>query len=209
MEITTCLIIEEPLCLIGLWLMVVTVEVSLSGNGMVSSTSRRRVNSACSGWLEGLLDGAVSKWAATSAPAALVANPILRKTQRVLRHHIQTFALLAPSLANRPTCLAELVEQEPSLLGAFDAAGQGLGSVYFDHLGRPYVWQCPIPASVQSRLVSADNPNGTVTNSDTEHAAQIGQADVMACNHDITYATIVNGTDNTPANARITQARIA
>ena len=78
MEITTCLIIEEPSCLIGLWLMVVTVEVSLSGNGMVSS--RRRVNSACSGWLEGLLERC-QNGQQSSAPATLVANSVLHNLQ--------------------------------------------------------------------------------------------------------------------------------
>ena len=73
---------KEPLCLIGLLLMGVAVEVSLSCNSMVSS--RRRVNSACSGgWLVVCWTECCQNGRQSSAQAALVANPILRKTQGV------------------------------------------------------------------------------------------------------------------------------
>lgn len=44
-----------------------------------------------------------------------------------LRHHLTTFASLAASLCHRPTHLAELVPQDPSLAGATDAAKPGMG----------------------------------------------------------------------------------
>jgi hypothetical protein len=131
------------------------------------------------------------------------------KITESLRHHINAFASLAASLSSRPTYLAELVEQEPTLLGATDAAKQGLGGIYYDSSGTPYVWRFPLPAEVQARLVSADNPSGSVTNSDTEHAALIAQTDIMAMNHDVAYVTLANGTDNTPANSRVVKGSLS
>ena len=44
-----------------------------------------------------------------------------------LRAHIDTLASLASSLSHRPTHLAEIVPQEPTLLGTTDAAKAGMG----------------------------------------------------------------------------------
>ena len=92
-----------------------------------------------------------------------------------LRSHINAFASLAASLARRPTHLAEIVPQDPSLLGATDAAKAGMGGVYFDATEQGYVWREPYPEDIQSCLVSWKNPHGTITNSDLKHAGQIAQ----------------------------------
>ena len=92
-----------------------------------------------------------------------------------LRHHIRTFSRLAASLRNRPTHLAEIVPQEPTLLGATDAAKVGMGGVFFDHTSQGFVWRQPFPQEVQDRLVSTTNPEGTITNSDLEHAGLLGK----------------------------------
>lgn len=128
---------------------------------------------------------------------------------RKLRHHIDTFASLAASLCHRPTHLAEIVPQEPSLLGATDSAKAGMGGVYFDSMGNSYVWRLPYPQDVRDSLISVDNPNGVHTNSDGEHAAICMQAALMATTHDIRYATIATGTDNTPALSRLTKGAVS
>ena len=74
-----------------------------------------------------------------------------------------------------------------------------MGGIYYCSEGLPHVWRFPFPLEIQKRLVSADNLTGDITNSDLEHAGQIGQVMIMAANHDIKYATIANGCDNTPA----------
>jgi hypothetical protein len=116
--------------------------------------------------------------------------------------NIDTFGRLAASLCSRPTHLAEIVPQLPTLLGATDAARAGMGGMYFDHTGQGYYWRHPFPPDVQADLVSAARPNGHVTNSDLEHAALIAQTDVMAHSHDVRYATLENFSDNTPAVSR-------
>ena len=59
---------------------------------------------------------------------------------RALRHHINTFAALASSLRSQLTHLAEIVPQDPELLGTVDAAKPGMGGIYFDAAGAPYHW---------------------------------------------------------------------
>ena len=68
---------------------------------------------------------------------------------RSLRQHIGAFASLAASLRHRPTHLAEIVPQDPSILGATDAAKAGMGGVYFDHQDNAYLWRFPFPEDVQ------------------------------------------------------------
>jgi hypothetical protein len=128
---------------------------------------------------------------------------------KALRHHITTFASLAASLCHRPTHLAEFVPQEPSLLGATDAAKPGMGGVYFDHTGRCFVWRFPFPKYIQDRLVSALNLDGSITNSDLEHCGLLGQVALMASTHDVRYATLTNGCDNTPAVSRVSKGAVS
>ena len=98
--------------------------------------------------------------------------------------------------------------QNPTLLSCTDAAKAGMGGVYFDHTGQGYLWRHPFSPDVQARLVSADNPNGSVMNSDLKHAGPLGQTSLMAQTHDIRYATIANGSDNTPAVSRVRKGAV-
>ena len=131
------------------------------------------------------------------------------RVTKALRSHISAFARLAASLSNRPTHLAEIVPQEPTLLGATDAAKAGMGGVYFDADGQAFVWRHPFEEAIQDRLVSAANPAGTVTNSDLEHAGVIGQLSVQAENTDVEYATVRTGIDNTPAVSRVQKGAVS
>ena len=128
---------------------------------------------------------------------------------RHLRAHLDAFASLAASLCDRPTYLAEIVPEEPTLLGATDACKHGMGGVYFDPQGRAIVWRCPFPPDIQAKLVSVDNPSGTLTNSDLEQAALLAQISLQSSTHDTTYATVLNFCDNTPAISRETKGAIS
>ena len=128
---------------------------------------------------------------------------------RSLRQHVEAFASLAASLSQRPTQLAEIVPQEPSFLGATDAAKPGMGGIFYDADGQGYVWRHPFSRLVQDRLVSADNPSGTITNSDLEHAGVLAQTSLIAHTFDVRYATISTGTDNTPAVSRIRKGAVS
>ena len=127
---------------------------------------------------------------------------------RALRQHIGAFAALAASLRHRPTHLAEIVPQEPTILGATDAAKAGMGGVYFDHQNHAYLWRFPFPDDIQRDLVSTDNPTGAVTNSDLDHAGMLAQVSLIASTHDVTYATISTASDNTPAVSRVSRGAV-
>ena len=91
-----------------------------------------------------------------------------------VRSNLDAFGRLAASLCSRPTHLAELVPQQPTLLGATDAARAGMGGMYFDHTGQGYYWRYPFPPDVQAALVTTANPTGHITNSDLEQSALLG-----------------------------------
>jgi hypothetical protein len=126
-----------------------------------------------------------------------------------VRDSLDSFCRLATSLCNRPTRLAEIVPQAPTLLGATDAAKPGMGGVYFDSEGHSFVWRAPFPPVVQRRLVSFDNLSGDITNSDLEHAALLAQVDLMTLSHDVRYATLENFSDNTPAVSRVRKGAVS
>ena len=89
----------------------------------------------------------------------------------------------------------------PTHYGVSDAAGAGMGGVYFNEakLPRYYLWQQAFLQDIKEKLVSWDNPSGCITNSDLELAATIAQHNIMACNLQITGQTVFTGIDNTPA----------
>ena len=119
-----------------------------------------------------------------------------------VRSNLDAFARLASSLCSRPTHLAELVPELPTLLGATDASRSGMGGVYFDHSGHGQYWRLAFPPDVQAALVTFDNPKGHITNSDLEQAAVIAQLDIMAHSHLVAHATLENMCDNTAAISR-------
>ena len=131
------------------------------------------------------------------------------RVTRHLRAHIDAFAALAADLSSRPTHLAELVPEEPMLMGTTDAAKAGMGGVYYGPDGGCYVWRHPFSPDVQQQLVSADNLSGRITNSDLEQAGLLAQASLMCTTHDTRYATLANGCDNTPTVGRTDKGAVA
>jgi hypothetical protein len=137
---------------------------------------------------------------------------------------LDDFRYLDNDLTSRPTRLHEIVAQDiPDVLGASDACGHGIGGVAFPQQGvhtrndgapcsgmqrgpsrgtpAPLVWRSTIPPDITRRLVSFNNPNGTITNSDLELLATVVHKDVVAHALDVRERTIATGTDNTPALA--------
>jgi hypothetical protein len=118
---------------------------------------------------------------------------------------IGLFPLLSSPLQ---IAVINLLEQTFYHFNTTDAAKAGMGGVYFDASGQGYVWRFPFPDNIQSQLVSKANPSGRVTNSDLEQAGLFGQVSVISHHHDVAYATLANGLDNTPAVARITKGAV-
>ena len=84
---------------------------------------------------------------------------------------------LCAEMPTRPTYLAEIVQRLPTYIGFTDASGLGAGGVWIDpnEDGRKYVWRLPWPEDIKSDLVSFDNQQGRITNSDLELAALVLQ----------------------------------
>ena len=60
-----------------------------------------------------------------------------------------------------------------------------MGGIHCNAEGNRFMWRTAFPAEVQSRLVSADNPDGTITNSDLEHASMLAKVSTMAERHPV------------------------
>jgi hypothetical protein len=145
---------------------------------------------------------------------------------RSIHDCIHNFKALDRDLTSRPTRLFELVPQDaPEILGASDACGYGLGGIAFPQpyartwlqtlcdgeldgctshsplqgTPGPIVWRYKLPSDITAKLVTFDNPKGTVTNSDLELLATVVQHDVLAQHFDVRERSVAMGTDNTPA----------
>lgn len=117
---------------------------------------------------------------------------------------LDDFRWLAGDLSNRPTRWGELVDSDPSFFGTVDASGVGMGGVWLDATGTrdPLLWRLQFDVATSSRLVSSDNPTGTLTNSDLEQTGTVCHQDILVQNYDVRELTICALTDNTAALSR-------
>jgi hypothetical protein len=111
---------------------------------------------------------------------------------------------LADNLRDPPTRWAEIIDSAPAFLGTVDASGQGMGGVWIsaDDNDHPILWRLEFPASVQSCLVTYNNPSGNLTNSNLEQLALMCHPDILACEHKIRERSICILSDNTAAVSR-------
>ena len=116
-----------------------------------------------------------------------------------LRDHLTDFEHLAQSVATHPTRLAELVPDYPSAIGSVDAAKSGMGGVLFTDYHPPLLWRVPFPLDLQSCIVSTEQPNGDIMNSNLEQAGVLAQADVANTVFDLRDRTLATLNDNIAA----------
>ena len=118
---------------------------------------------------------------------------------------LSDFRYLFEDVANRPTRIAELVPLLASAVGHHDASGLGAGGVWFvpNHVARrhgyksgPVVWRYEWPDSIKKNLVTMDNPNGTITNSDLELAGGLLHLQALVQYCDVRERTVLSKTDN-------------
>jgi hypothetical protein len=116
------------------------------------------------------------------------------------KEQLRTFDDLLAQPA-RPAYAEELISGDPSFIGAYDAAKPGMGGVWFDNTDgnrAPVVWRFPFPADLQKDLVSQDNPQGRITNSDLELAGTLAQQAVLQSQYPLCGQTTHTFCDNTP-----------
>ena len=118
-----------------------------------------------------------------------------------LRAALEDIISLLKILSSRPTHVNELVASMPHFAGYHDAAAEGAGGVWFSLAEpmQPCVWRDKFPSDIASDVISDDNPNGSLTNSDLELAAEVLAVGVILdrgpC---VKHAPIGTLCDNTP-----------
>lgn len=82
---------------------------------------------------------------------------------------------LLRQLSKRPTHVNELIPIPPSHVAYHDAAAEGAGGVWFSLAAsmQPVVWRVVFPLDITSNVISENNPNGSITISDLELAAEV------------------------------------
>lgn len=127
--------------------------------------------------------------------------------KRGVHQALDDFRWLHANISERPTRIAELIPLTPQALGFHDASGsQGAGGVWFPtpelvprqgvDANEPLLWRLPWPQDLIDKLVSDDNPSGSITSADFELAGGLLQLDAIAHCYDVRERTIVSKTDN-------------
>jgi hypothetical protein len=140
---------------------------------------------------------ALTKATATSQQRIRVTRPV--------RDALADWEWLAANIFSRPTSIAEVVRKPVSLIGACDASAAGMGGIWLDPSSNshPLCWRAKFPESLTANLVSFDNPDGTITNSDLELAAVVAQHDILSNQAPaaVLHQNIAVLSDNTPTVA--------
>ena len=118
---------------------------------------------------------------------------------------LDDFRWMLANIQERPTRIAELVPLLSSAEGHHDASGDGAGGIWFPapHLepregykSAPVIWRLRWPQEVIDRLVTSDNPNGDITNSDLELAGGLLHLEAICQTFDVRERTVLSKTDN-------------
>lgn len=124
-----------------------------------------------------------------------------------VRAALLDFTVLIADLARRPTHVDELVAHQQDYVGYCDASAFGAGGVWFsgDKALPPTVWRVVFPQDITQAVVSYDNPQGILTNSDLEMAGVLLHQLVLERLVNIRHAQSVIHCDNTPSVAWVTR----
>jgi hypothetical protein len=91
---------------------------------------------------------------------------------------LQDWQVLHQQIDSRPMSVLELTPKEPwYILRYCDACGFGAGGVWISGTkdSIPIVWRIPFPPDVEKQIVSTNNPNRDITNSDLKMAGVLFQ----------------------------------
>jgi hypothetical protein len=94
--------------------------------------------------------------------------------QSDIRAALNDLCLLIRILGSRPTHVREILIDMPHYVGYLDTAGEAAGGVWFPlgHTMPPVIWRLAFPPDIAQDVVSLSNPQGSITNSDLELAAE-------------------------------------
>ena len=118
---------------------------------------------------------------------------------------LDDFRWILTDIASRPTRIAELVPLLASAEGHHDASGKGAGGIWFPanqlnprqgYSQKPVVWRFEWPQYIIDKLVTSENPSGTISNSDLELAGGLIHLEALAQTFDVRERTLLSKTDN-------------
>ena len=118
---------------------------------------------------------------------------------------LDDFRWMLNDITKRPTRIAEIVPLNASAVGHHDASGKGSGGVWFPsaHIqprqgfeASPILWRVKWPEKITSRLITEDNPGGSITIADLELAGGLLQLEALCQTYDIRERTVLSKTDN-------------
>jgi hypothetical protein len=122
------------------------------------------------------------------------------KKNEPVRTALTDFRALIRILSQRPTNCRELVVGVPGYVGYCDASKLGAGGVWLSgslYLS-PIVWRVEWPADIQASVISFQNPDGTITNSDLEMAGMLIHYLVLEHLVPLRHVHVAAWCDNTP-----------
>jgi len=119
------------------------------------------------------------------------------------RQALTDWVHLARTLHSTPVPIRSLVPHAPHYWAATDASIQGMGGFWVPAItapdGQPCIWRHPYPSSWAKRLLSTNNTQGDLTNSDLELAALLtGHATRATHTPHVPHLSTYTATDNTP-----------
>ena len=118
-----------------------------------------------------------------------------------VRAALEDMCTLLHLLSSWPTHVRELVPDMPHYVGYHDAAAAGAGGVWFSLTNNmpPFIWRSAFPPDIESEVVSDDNPDGRLTNSDLKLAAEVLAVGVLlATAPEVKHIPLGTLCDNTP-----------
>ncbi len=139
----------------------------------------------------------------TPINAAMKGSPthIILGANSECRAALEDLCTLLRILASRPTHVRELVPDMPQYVGYHNAAAEGAGGVWFllvDSMSL-MLWQAAFLQDIASEVFSDDNPDGRLTNSNLELAAEIMAVGVaLAMAPKVKHIPLGTLCDNTP-----------
>ena len=121
-------------------------------------------------------------------------------TNENLRNAVADCRTFLRETASAPTKCRNLVTGWPDYVGITDASGHGLGGVIIGEncAATPTVFRLQWPQDITTSIVSDDNPNGTITNSDLEMAGLLMLWLVMEEVCTVANAHVALFSDNSP-----------
>ena len=130
---------------------------------------------------------------------AMKAEPEHVDIDDTLRQCMLDWRFLVQCLSNKPTHLRQLVTKPPHFISYTDACKLGAGGVWCSgtHDIQPFLWQIEWPTEVQERLVTPNNPGGSITINDLELAgALLGLLALADNGFDLRFCHLATFCDN-------------